>query len=76
MYRLYALAGTGPRKPGLMRVAWPRFRRRSRSAPLLLEDGTAVKGFLCEAHAAAGADDISRYRGWRAYLAGREGRDG
>ena len=43
---------------------------------LLLEDGTAGKGFLCEAHAAAGADDISRYGGWRAYLAGREGRDG
>jgi allophanate hydrolase len=43
---------------------------------LLLEDGTVVKGFLCEAHAVAGADDISRYGGWRAYLAGREGRDG
>jgi allophanate hydrolase len=43
---------------------------------LLLEDGTAVKGFLCEAHAVAGADDISRYGGWRAYLAGREGCDG
>jgi allophanate hydrolase len=43
---------------------------------LLLEDGTAVKGFLCEAHAAAGADDISRYGGWRTYLAGREKRDG
>jgi hypothetical protein len=41
---------------------------------LLLEDGTAA--FLCEAHAAAGADDISRYGGWRAYLAGWEGRDG
>jgi allophanate hydrolase len=42
---------------------------------LLLEDGVAVKGFLCEAHAVAGADDISRYGGWRAYLAGRERRD-
>jgi allophanate hydrolase len=43
---------------------------------LLLDDGVAVKGFLCEAHAVTGADDISRYGGWRAYLAGRERRDG
>jgi allophanate hydrolase len=38
-----------------------------------LEDGEAVKGFLCEAHAVAGADDISACGGWRAYLAGRGG---
>ena len=43
---------------------------------LLLEDGATVKGFLSESHAVAGADDISRYGGWRAYLAGREGRNG
>jgi allophanate hydrolase len=33
-----------------------------------LEDGTRSSGFLCEAHALAGAADISRFGGWRAYL--------
>ena len=32
-----------------------------------LEDGSAVKGFLCEAWAADGAHDISRFGGWRAW---------
>ena len=36
-----------------------------------LQDGESVKGFLCEAHAVAGAEDISVFGGWRAYLAGR-----
>jgi allophanate hydrolase len=98
VYCLYALAGTWPGKPGLVRVdgragasieveVWElgeaAFGSFVAAVPpplaigtLLLEDGTAVKGFLCEAHAAAGADDISRYGGWRAYLAGREKRDG
>jgi allophanate hydrolase len=35
---------------------------------LLLEDGEAVHGFLCEAFAVTGALDISQYGGWRAYL--------
>lgn len=34
-----------------------------------LDDGTAVKGFLCEAHAATGAEDITVHGGWRAWLA-------
>jgi allophanate hydrolase len=34
-----------------------------------LADGTTVKGFLCEPHAAAGAEDISSYGGWRSWLA-------
>ncbi len=34
-----------------------------------LEDGRVAKGFLCEAAALAGAADISRFGGWRAYLA-------
>ena len=59
VYRLYVLAGTWPRKPGLVRV-----------------DGRAGAWLLCEAQAAAGADDILRYGGWRAYLASREKRDG
>jgi allophanate hydrolase len=51
--------------------------RAGRPAPgrartgLLRVDGRAGAWFLCEAH-----DDISRYGGWRAYLAGREKRDG
>lgn len=98
VYRLYALAGVGPRKPGLVRVeegagasveveVWTlseaAFGSFVAAVPpplaigtLLLEDGAAVKGFLCESHAVAGAEDISRYGGWRAYLAGREGRNG
>jgi allophanate hydrolase len=34
-----------------------------------LADGSSVKGFLVEAEAVAGAADISKYGGWRAYLA-------
>jgi allophanate hydrolase len=33
-----------------------------------LEDGEVVKGFLCEAHAIAGAADITECGGWRGYL--------
>jgi allophanate hydrolase len=34
-----------------------------------LANGEAVKGFLCEPAAIHGAEDITRYGGWRAYLA-------
>jgi allophanate hydrolase len=34
-----------------------------------LADGSSVKGFLVEAQAVAGGADISRFGGWRAYLA-------
>jgi allophanate hydrolase len=34
-----------------------------------LEDDTTVKGFLCEPIAIDGAQDISSYGGWRAFLA-------
>ena len=37
-----------------------------------LEDGSRVKGFLCEAHATDGARDITEFGGWRRYLAGRQ----
>jgi allophanate hydrolase len=30
-----------------------------------LEDGTEVPGFVCEAYAEAGAEDISASGGWR-----------
>jgi allophanate hydrolase len=36
-----------------------------------LQDGTHVVGFLCEPVAIDGAEDITAYGGWRAYLAGR-----
>jgi allophanate hydrolase len=90
LYRLYALPGTTPPKPGLQRVAeggaaievevWAMPQAAVGSflalipAPLglgslLLADGSAVHGFLCEAHALAQAHDITAHGGWRAYLA-------
>lgn len=38
---------------------------------ITLDDGTAVSGFLCEAHALAGAEEITRFGGWRAFLASK-----
>jgi allophanate hydrolase len=35
---------------------------------LLLVDGTTPKGFLVEPEGLAGAEDISRFGGWRAFL--------
>jgi allophanate hydrolase len=34
------------------------------------EDGEAVKGFLCEAHAVAEARDITALGGWRPFVHG------
>jgi allophanate hydrolase len=89
-YRLYALAGTSPPKPGLVRTApgqgaaieleiWTLPREHwadfvaAIPAPLgigtlVLQDGSSVKGFLCESAALAGAEDITRFGGWRAFL--------
>ena len=33
-----------------------------------LADGRAVKGFLCETYATIGAEDITAFGGWRAWL--------
>jgi allophanate hydrolase len=33
-----------------------------------LEDGSLVKGFICEAAGLAGAEEITRFGGWRNYL--------
>lgn len=89
VYRLYALDGTVPPKPGLIRdpdgaaikveiwalpdAAFGRFVSAI-PAPLgigklTLADGSAVSGFLCEAHAIATARDITGFGGWRAYIA-------
>ena len=35
---------------------------------LRLDDGSEVKGFICEPYALASAQDISHFRGWREYL--------
>ncbi|HEY0833374.1 MAG TPA: allophanate hydrolase [Azospirillum sp.] len=89
-YRLHALAGTVPAKPGLVRdpagaggielevwelddAAFGRFVAEV-PAPMtigtvVLEDGTPVKGFLCEPIALQGAEDITRFGGWRRWLA-------
>ncbi|MGA2128238.1 MAG: allophanate hydrolase [Xanthobacteraceae bacterium] len=90
-YRLHALAGTTPPKPGLLRVAAGRgfaieveiwalpldnFGRFVATVPPPMSIGTVqiaggrgIKGFLVEAEAVAGARDISRFRGWRAFTA-------
>ena len=90
-YRLYALPGEPPKRPGLIRVdrneqgaaieveVWELPVREFGSfvagipAPLgigtiTLANGEAVQGFLCERYAIAGAEDISRFGGWRGYL--------
>src|SRR5262249_10042567 len=89
-YRLFALAGTKPAKPGLLRVVageggavevelWAlsaaAFGRFVNAVPpplsigtLRLADGREAKGFLVEAAATAGARDITRFGGWRAYV--------
>lgn len=36
-----------------------------------LDDGSAVKGFLCEHYALIDSEDITRFGGWRRYLAQR-----
>jgi allophanate hydrolase len=33
-----------------------------------LEDGSSVQGFVCEPAATVGAQDISDFGGWRAYV--------
>ncbi len=90
-YRLYALAGGPPRRPGLLRVApgagsaiateiWALpedgFGRFVAGIPaplcigtLLLADGTTSKGFLVEPEGLHGAEDITRFGGWRAFIA-------
>ena len=91
-YRLYALAGGPPARPGLLRVAaaeagsaietevWAlppeNFGHFVAGIPsplcigtLELEDGTRPKGFLVEPAGLAGAAEITRHGGWRAFIA-------
>jgi allophanate hydrolase len=89
-YRLYALPGGPPFRPGLVRVGnqgtaieveiWrmpvEHFGSFVAGIPsplgigrLKIADGTEVSGFVCETHALAQAADITRFGGWRRYLA-------
>jgi allophanate hydrolase len=91
-YRLFALAGSTPPKPGLVRVLpeeagasiaielWDipvgNFGSFTAEIPpplgignLVLIDGRTVKGFICESYGLDGAQDITAFGGWRAYLA-------
>lgn len=38
---------------------------------VVLDDGTTVKGFLCEVAALEGSREITEFGGWRGFLAGR-----
>jgi allophanate hydrolase len=91
-YKLYALPGGPPYRPGMVRVpqggsaieveVWEMADREFGSfvtgipAPLgigtlTLADGSSVTGFICEQYGVQGAEDISHFGGWRAYLAQR-----
>lgn len=90
-YRFYALPGTQPQKPGLVREEgfdgpgieveiWAVPESEFGSfvagvpAPLgignaVLENGESVKCFICEPYALKGAEEITHFGGWRAFLA-------
>jgi allophanate hydrolase len=88
-YRLYALPGGPPARPGMLRAEPGRaIEVEVWEVPVAafggfvdgippplgigtveLEDGTEVKGFICEAYGAKDARDISDLGGWRRYIA-------
>jgi allophanate hydrolase len=88
-YRLFALSGFSPPRPGIVRAesgghaieveVWALPTESVGSfidgippplgiGSVELESGELVRGFLCEGYAVAGAEDVSRFRGWRAYM--------
>ena len=93
-YRLYALAGSVPPKPGLIHDrnfrgpgievevwAMPEdcFGGFVAATPpplgigtVTLDNGDAVKCFLCEPDVLSGAKEITHFGGWRAYMASIE----
>jgi allophanate hydrolase len=93
-YRLYALAGSVPPKPGLIRdrnfrgpgievevwaMAEDSFGGFVAAIPpplgigtVTLDNGDAVKCFLCEPDVLSGAKEITHFGGWRAYMASIE----
>ncbi|MFT8242634.1 allophanate hydrolase [Roseomonas sp. BN140053] len=94
-YRLFALPGGPPARPGLLRVAPGQGHRIATEvwaispegfgsfvagipAPLgigtaVLADGTRPKGFIVEPEGLGGAEDVSRFGGWRNYVASLRG---
>lgn len=91
-YKLYALGGTVPAKPGLVRdpsgaglievevfsLGLAAFGSFTAEVPpplaigtVALEDGSFVKGFVCEPAALDNAIDITGHGGWRAWLESR-----
>jgi allophanate hydrolase len=90
-YKLYALPGGPPHRPGMVRAeggkaieveVWELPAKEFGSfvagiagplgiGTIELADGSKVQGFVCEAHAAAGATDITVHGGWRAWLASK-----
>jgi allophanate hydrolase len=88
-YRLYALPGGPPMRPGLVRTATgvcidvevydvPKLHVGSFLAgipkplglgQLELASGEWVSGFICEPAGIDGAEDVSAFGGWRAYIA-------
>jgi allophanate hydrolase len=91
-YKLYALAGGPPMRPGMLRVAeggasiavelWELPSSELGSfltgipAPLglgkvELDDGRWETGFICDAYGVEGAEDITCFSGWKAWLAER-----
>jgi allophanate hydrolase len=91
-YKLYALAGGPPFRPGMVRVAeggrsiavevWEFPSQELGSfltgipAPLglgkvQLTDGSWETGFICEPYGLEGAEDITHFGGWRAYMASK-----
>ncbi|HMA11586.1 MAG TPA: allophanate hydrolase, partial [Steroidobacteraceae bacterium] len=88
-YRLYALPGGPPARPGMVRdptggaiemeiwrMPLEHFGSFVQGIPSPLgigrvrtESGAEVAGFLCESAGIVGAEDITRFGGWRAYLA-------
>ena len=64
---------TGPRRTGkttLLKLILG--RDEPTEGTVELTDGSKVQGFVCEAHAAAGATDITQHGGWRAWLASKK----
>lgn len=91
-YKLYALAGGPPLRPGMLRVneggvsiaveIWELSSSELGSfltgipAPLglgkvQLEDGRWETGFICDGYGLAGAEDITGFGSWKAWLAQR-----
>jgi allophanate hydrolase len=91
-YRLFALGGFSPPRPGMVRTesgghaieveVWALPTESVGTfvdgippplgiGTVELESGELVRGFVCEAYAVSGAEDVSRLGGWRAYVKSR-----